>query len=75
MEKLLQAFLSKKSDIDFTEIVLFTARQQPETLYLERDIMKQIAPINDTCLQLNTEMINHCQKAIRNFENVLEKQK
>ena len=43
-------------------------------MYLERDIIKQILPLNEIRLQSNTEVINYCQKAIRNYENILEKQ-
>ena len=74
MEQALQSFLTQKTDIELTEIVLFIAKHQLETLHLERNIIKQTSPLNKMKFQHNTDILNSCVEAIMSLEEMLKRQ-
>ena len=74
MDKSLQFFLTRQTNIELTQIALFIVQHQLETLYLERNSIKQTLPLDETKFQLNTDTINYCAEAILVLENMLRKQ-
>ena len=74
MDESLQFFLTQQTNIGLTEIALFIAKHQMETLYLERNSIKQMQPLDEIKFRRNTDLINYCVEAIMIFENILEKQ-
>ena len=74
MDKSLQFFLSRKTNIELTQIALFIVQHQLETLYLERNSIKQTIPLDETKFQLNTDTINYCVEVTLVLEIMLRKQ-
>ena len=74
MDKSLQFFLTRKTNIELTQIALFIVQHQLETLYLERNSIKQTIPLDEAKIQLNTDTINYCAEATLVLENMLRKQ-
>ena len=74
MDKSLQFFLTRKTNIELTQIALFIVQHQLETLYLERNSIKQTLPLDETKFQLNTDTINYCAEATLVLESMIRKQ-
>ena len=74
MERFLHYFLSKKTEIELTNVALLVISDNLEKLYLrKREIMKE-SPWNVQHFQTNMEIIRNYEEATRQLEKALEKQ-
>ena len=73
MEKALQDFFANHTEAKVIQTFLYGARNHLEILARERNILKQTVPVDETRLQLNTDIANFAQETIKHYENKLEK--
>jgi hypothetical protein len=74
MEKALQEFYANKTDIQITKITLFLSKRHLEKLHKERNLIKQTSPLDEECLQENTDIMNSSYEVILALEEKLQKQ-